>query len=110
MKIKANWISINYQVDGPGGAPCLVLSTSLATNLTMWDDQARELGRAFRVLRYDQRGHGATEAPAGRYPFDLLIADALALMDALAIGKVHFGGLSMGGATAPALAQKPPCP
>jgi 3-oxoadipate enol-lactonase len=108
MKIKANGISINYQVDGPEGAPWLVLSNSLATNLTMWDDQARELGRGFRVLRYDQRGHGATEAPAGRYPFDLLIADALALMDALAIRKAHFAGLSMGGATALGLAQKHP--
>ena len=108
MKIKANGIGINYQVDGPDAAPWLVLSNSLATNLTMWDDQARELGRAFRVLRYDQRGHGATDAPAGRYPFDLLIADALALMDALAIGKAHFAGLSMGGATALGLAQKHP--
>ena len=106
MKVKANGISINYQVDGPDGAPWLVLSNSLATNLTMWDDQARGLGRALRVLRYDQRGHGLTEAPAGRYPFDLLIADALALMDALAIRKAHFGGLSMGGATALGLAQK----
>ena len=106
MKIKANGISINYQVDGPDRAPWHVLSNSLATNLTMWDGQARELGRALRVLRYDQRGHGLTEAPAGRYPFDLLIADALALMDALAIRKAHFGGLSMGGATALGLAQK----
>jgi len=107
-KIKANGISINYQVDGPDGAPWLVLSNSLATNLSMWDEQTRELGRALRVLRYDQRGHGATEAPAGRYPFDLLIADALALMDALAIRKAHFAGLSMGGATALGLAQKYP--
>src|SRR5215470_11053021 len=108
MKIKANGISINYHVDGPDGAPWLVLSNSLATNLNMWDDQARELGRAFRVLRYDQRGHGATEAPAGRYTFELLIADALALMDALAIRKAHFAGLSMGGATALGLAEKHP--
>jgi 3-oxoadipate enol-lactonase len=108
VKIKANGISMNYQVDGPDGAPWLVLSNSLATNLSMWDDQARELGRALRVLRYDQRGHGATEAPAGRYTFELLIADALALMDALAIRKAHFGGLSMGGATALGLAQKHP--
>jgi len=108
MKIKANGISINYQVDGPDGAPWLVLSNSLATNLAMWDDQARELDRAFRVLRYDQRGHGTTEAPAGRYAFELLIADALALMDALAIKRAHFAGLSMGGATALGLAQKHP--
>ncbi len=108
MKIKANGITINYQVDGPDGAPWLVLSNSLATNLGMWDDQARELGRSFRVLRYDQRGHGATDAPAGRYTFELLIADAVALMDALGINKTHFGGLSMGGATALGLAQKHP--
>src|SRR6266540_1468588 len=108
MKIKANGISINYQVDGLDGAPWLVLSNSLATNLAMWDDQVRELGRAFRVLRYDQRGHGTTEAPAGRYTFELLIADALALMDALAIRKAHFAGLSMGGATALGLAQQHP--
>ncbi|TMJ67529.1 MAG: AraC family transcriptional regulator, partial [Alphaproteobacteria bacterium] len=61
MKIKANGITINYQLDGPDGAPWLVLSNSLATNLSMWDEQARELGRGFRVLRYDQRGHGGTE-------------------------------------------------
>jgi 3-oxoadipate enol-lactonase len=106
MKVKANGISINHRIDGPEGAPWLVLSNSLATNLAMWDDQAREFGRAFRVLRYDQRGHGETEAPAGRYPFDQLLADALALMDALGIKKAHFAGLSMGGATALGLAQK----
>jgi 3-oxoadipate enol-lactonase len=108
MKIKANGIAINYQVDGPDGAPWLVLSNSLATNLAMWDEQARELGRAFRVLRYDQRGHGATEAPAGRYTFEQLISDALALMDTLAIKRAHFAGLSMGGATALGLARKHP--
>ena len=108
MKIKANGITINCEVDGPDSAPWLVLSNSLATSLTMWEPQARELGCGFRVLRYDQRGHGATEAPAGRYTFDLLIADALALMDALAIRKAHFAGLSMGGATALGLAQQHP--
>ena len=108
MKIKANGITINYQVDGPEGAPWLVLSNSLATNLAMWDGQASELRRTFRVLRYDQRGHGETEAPAGRYTFDLLIADAVALMDALGIKRANFGGLSMGGATALGLAQKHP--
>jgi len=108
QKIKANGITINYQIDGPDGAPWLVLSNSLATNLAMWDQQAADLKTAFRVLRYDQRGHGATDAPAGHYPFDLLIADAVALLDALGITKAHFGGLSMGGATALGFAQKHP--
>jgi 3-oxoadipate enol-lactonase len=108
MKTKANGITINYQVDGPEGAPWLIFSNSLATNVSMWDDQARELEGTFRVLRYDQRGHGATDAPAGRYTFEQLIADAVALMDVLAIKKAHFAGLSMGGATALGFAQKHP--
>ena len=108
MKVKANGITINYQLDGSDGAPWLVLSNSLATNLTLWDEQARELGRAFRVLRYDQRGHGASEASGGRYTFDQLIADAVALMDVLAITRAHFAGLSMGGATALGLALQHP--
>ncbi len=108
MQVKANGITINYEVDGPDSAPWLIFSNSLATNLAAWEDQAREFKRAFRVLRYDQRGHGASAAPAGRYSFDLLIADALALMDALAIAKAHFAGLSMGGATALGLAELHP--
>jgi 3-oxoadipate enol-lactonase len=107
MQTKANGISINYQIDGSAG-PWLLLSNSLATDLSMWDAQARELSAAFRVLRYDQRGHGKTEAPAGRYTFDILIADALALIDALSIDQASFCGLSMGGATALGLAQRHP--
>ncbi len=106
MKVKANGITINYQIDGPDDAPCLVFSNSLATTIAMWDEQAAALKDKFRVLRYDQRGHGATDAPAGRYPFDTLLADALGLLDALSIKKAHFAGLSMGGATALGLAEK----
>jgi 3-oxoadipate enol-lactonase len=108
MKIKANGININYQIDGPAGAPWLVFSNSLATDLTMWDHQAGELKQTYRVLRYDQRGHGGTDAPAGRYSFETLLADAVALMDALGIKKAHFAGLSMGGATALGLAETHP--
>jgi 3-oxoadipate enol-lactonase len=108
MKIKANGISINYRIDGPDHAPCLVFSNSLATTMAMWDEQAAALKDKFRVLRYDQRGHGETETPAGRYPFDTLLADALGLLDALSIKTAHFAGLSMGGATALGLAERHP--
>jgi 3-oxoadipate enol-lactonase len=108
MKIKANGITINYQIDGPSGAPWLVFSNSLATSTAMWDEQAAALKSKYRVLRYDQRGHGGTDAPAGRYAFDTLLADALGLLDALHIDKAHFAGLSMGGATALGLAERHP--
>src|SRR5438270_6306491 len=107
MQIKANGLTVNYQIDGAQGE-WLVLSNSLATNLAMWDAQAREFSGSFRLLRYDQRGHGKSEAPGGRYTFDLLIADAAALMDALKIERANFCGLSMGGATALGLAQRHP--
>ena len=108
MKVKANGIAINYRIDGPERAPWLIFSNSLATSLAMWDEQAAALADSFRVLRYDQRGHGSSDAPAGRYPFDTLLDDALALMDALGINKAHFAGLSMGGATALGLAERRP--
>jgi 3-oxoadipate enol-lactonase len=108
MKIKANGININYQIDGPSGGPWLVFSNSLATSMAMWDEQAAALKNSYRVLRYDQRGHGGTDAPAGRYAFDTLLADALGLLDALRIEKAHFAGLSMGGATALGLAERHP--
>ena len=83
MRIKANGISFNCEIEGPADAPWLAFSNSLATNLSMWDPQAADLKHSFRLLRYDQRGHGGTDAPAGRYTYATLVADALALFDAL---------------------------
>lgn len=108
MRINANGIAINYRIDGREGAPWVVFSNSLATTLAMWDEQAAALQDCYRVLRYDQRGHGGSDAPAGRYAFATLVADALALIDALAIEKTHFVGLSMGGATALGLVERHP--
>src|SRR5712675_2259644 len=108
MRIKANGITFNCEIEGSADAPWLVFSNSLATNLSMWDPQAADLGRSFRLLRYDQRGHGGTDAPAGRYTYATLVADALALFDALDIERPHFCGLSMGGATALGLAELHP--
>jgi 3-oxoadipate enol-lactonase len=108
MRIKANGIDFNYTVDGPEGAPWVVFSNSLATTVAMWDGQAEALKDKYRVLRYDQRGHGATDAPAGRYAFDTLVADAAALMEAVGVKQACFAGLSMGGATALGLAQQHP--
>ena len=110
MKIKANGITFNCEISGPESAPWLIFSNSLATNLHMWDPQAAALKNEFRMLRYDQRGHGQTEAPAGRYTFELLCADVIALMDALGIKRAHWCGVSMGCATGMGLVQKHPGP
>jgi 3-oxoadipate enol-lactonase len=106
MKVKANGITFNIQIDGPEDAPWLVFSNSLATDISMWDEQVAALKNDFRILRYDQRGHGGTEAPPMRYTFDTLVDDVVALYDELSIPRAHFVGLSMGGMTALGLAQR----
>ncbi len=91
--------TIHYETSGPDGAPWLILSNSLGTNLGMWDAQEARLSERYRVLRYDQRGHGHSSAPAGEYTMDQLGRDVVALMDWVGIEQAHFCGLSMGGMT-----------
>ncbi len=108
MKIRANGIEMHYVMEGPERAPVVTLSHSLATTLGMWEPQARALARRYRVLRYDTRGHGGTEAPAGAYTLDLLAEDARALLAALGITRTHWVGLSMGGMIGQTLALASP--
>jgi len=97
MKILANGIQINYELTGQQGAPVVMLSHSLASSMVMWNPQLNSLESHFQVLRYDMRGHGASDAPDGAYTLELLAEDAVALLDALGIDSVHFVGLSIGG-------------
>ena len=106
MKVKTNGIETNYVIEGEG--PWLTMSHSLASNLTMWDEQAKLLSRKFKVLRYDTRGHGGSSAPPGPYTLDQLADDAKALFDALGIGETHWVGLSMGGMIGETFALKHP--
>jgi 3-oxoadipate enol-lactonase len=108
MKINANSIAVNYTLDGPPQAPVVTLSHSLATDLSMWDPQMATLTARYRVLRYDTRGHGGTDAPGGVYTLDQLAADARALLSALGITRTHWIGLSMGGMIGQTLALASP--
>lgn len=89
--------SIHYQLDGPAGAPVLVLSNSLGTDLAMWDAQLPAFTETLQVLRYDTRGHGKSVVSEGFYSIEELGQDVLALLDALNIKRAAFCGLSMGG-------------
>ena len=108
MKLFANGISMNYTLDGPAGAPVVMLSHSLATDLSMWDPQMPALTPRYRVVRYDTRGHGGTDAPAGAYSLEQLADDARALARGLGLPRVHWIGLSMGGMIGQTLALKSP--
>jgi 3-oxoadipate enol-lactonase len=99
---------MHYELDGPEGAPVLLLSNSLGTALDMWDEQMPVLTGQFRVVRYDQRGHGRSPAPPGPYSIEELAGDALALLDRIEVERVSFCGASMGGMTGMWLAINAP--
>jgi 3-oxoadipate enol-lactonase len=88
---------IALRIDGAADRPPLLLSNSLGTTFHMWDAQMPALSAAFRVIRYDSRGHGQSDAPAGDYSIARLAADALAVLDSLQIETAAFVGLSKGG-------------
>ena len=106
--VQVNGLRFHCRVDGAAGAPWMVFSNSLLTNLALWDDQVAAFGDRFRILRYDQRGHGGTQVPDAPVTMDLLVQDAEALMAEFGITGATFVGVSMGAATALALAARAP--
>jgi 3-oxoadipate enol-lactonase / 4-carboxymuconolactone decarboxylase len=87
-----------YRLEGKDGLPVLVLSHSIGTDHGMWEPQVQDLLAHFRLLRYDTRGHGASDASNGEYSVEQLGRDVLALADTLSIQNFLFCGLSLGGA------------
>ena len=106
--IAANNTRLFYRLEGKAELPVLVLSHSLGCDNSMWDPQMQDFLEHFRVLRYDARGHGASDVPKGDYSIDDLGCDALSLASALGIEQFAFLGLSMGGAVGQWLAVHAP--
>jgi len=96
-RVRLNGLSLYYEDTGRGSA--LVLAHGFACGLRMWDPQVKALARAWRVITYDVRGHGLSDAPddAGRYSQPISIADLRALLEHLGLRRAAIGGLSMGG-------------
>ena len=99
---------LHHRFDGPGDASVLALPSSLGTTTELWDANVPAWSETFRVLRYDQRGHGGSEVPPTPYSVEDLGRDFVSLLDELGIERVSFCGLSLGGATAMWLAANVP--
>ncbi|MCO5090099.1 alpha/beta fold hydrolase [Bosea sp. (in: a-proteobacteria)] len=89
----------NCRIEGAPDAPWVVLSNAIGTNLSLWDDLVPALSPRYRILRYDQRGHGKSIVPPAPYSFAELASDVTMLMDSAGIARAHFVGMSMGGVT-----------
>ena len=92
-----NGARLHFRLDGKPGLPLLVLGNSLGTDLFMWDRQVEPLTQRFRLLRYDVRGHGASDVVRGDATLDQLGAEVLALADHVGARQFAFCGLSLGG-------------
>jgi 3-oxoadipate enol-lactonase len=88
---------IAVSIEGDAGAPVVLMAHSILSSSMMWDEQAALLARnGFRAVRADTRGHGGSEAPPPPYAMDDLVADSVAVLDALGVERAHYVGLSLG--------------
>lgn len=101
-------VRLYWRLEGAADKPVLVLLNSIGCDLGLYDAAAPHLTPAFRLLRIDTRGHGASDAPAGDYSLDLLADDVLAVMDAAGVARASLVGVSLGGMIAMTLALKAP--
>jgi len=108
MFVKVKDLAIHVLIEGPPGGEPLVLLHSLGTTAHIWDSQAAELSRSFRVIRPDLRGHGLTTCTPGPYSMAQFADDLAALSDALGINQFHLGGISIGGLIAQSFAAAHP--
>jgi 3-oxoadipate enol-lactonase len=101
-----NGCNFNIRIDGTVGKPWLTFSHALCNDMSLWDDQVELLADHFRILRYDHRGHGNSEATAAPYSFPMLIDDVIAIWDHVGVERSHWCGLSIGGMIGYGLAQQ----
>ncbi len=106
--VQLNNIVHRYVDEGAKEKPAIVFANSLGSDLRIWDEVAARLAADFRVIRYDKRGHGLTDAVPAPYSAKDLADDVARLLDALEIGEAVIGGVSVGGIIAQALALNHP--
>jgi 3-oxoadipate enol-lactonase len=87
----------HYVVEGRTDKPALIFSNSLGSDLRIWDPMVPQLEANFKLIRYDTRGHGLSEAPAPPYSAEELAGDVVGLLDALGVKQAVVCGLSVGG-------------
>jgi 3-oxoadipate enol-lactonase len=106
--IDVGGLRLSALIEGKELGPWVTFAHSLATDATLFEEQAKALGARYRTLRFDMRGHGRSEAPPRPYALADLVGDVVGLWDALDIERSHFVGLSIGGMTGFGLALDHP--
>ncbi len=105
--IRINDCNYYYEIHGDG-PETLLLAHGLLWSGHMFHKQVTRLKDRYRIVTYDHRGQGRSEVTGSGYDMDSLYEDAVALIETLGLGRVHFGGLSMGGFIGMRLAARRP--
>lgn len=97
INTNVNGLMVSYNDEGPDGAPVVLFIHGFPLNKSMWNAQFEVLKTTHRVIAYDVRGHGNSEAGTEDFSIELFVEDLLGFMDTLQLGQVILCGLSMGG-------------
>lgn len=103
-----NDVMLHFRVEGNDNAPALVLANSLGTDARIWDRVIAPLAGRYRVISYDKRGHGLSDAPPGDYRLGDHVDDLAALLEYLGVARLALAGVSVGGLIAQGFALRHP--
>jgi len=103
-----NGVQLHFAVEGPADKPVIVFSNSLGTDFRMWDRLVARIAGRFRMVRYDKRGHGLSQATPRPYTMDDHVGDLIGLLDHLKLDRIILCGLSVGGLIAQGVAARQP--
>ena len=105
---RVNGIVLHHQVLGQADGPALVFVNSLGSDLRIWQDVVPAFADRYRIVLYDKRGHGLSDAPPAPYTIDDHADDLLALLDQLKVDRAAVVGLSVGGMIGQRIAVRAP--
>lgn len=106
--VRTNGIVLHYRLHGPEGAPAVAFVNSLGTDARIWDEVIERLAARYRILSYDKRGHGLSDAPPGDYTLADHVQDLVGLLDQAGMSTAAVAGVSVGGLIAQGLALSHP--
>lgn len=104
--VRANGIAVYYEEQGSGDPVLLIMG--LAGDSLAWMFQRDDFAKRYRTMLFDNRGVGRSDKPPGPYTTAQMADDAVAVLDALGVGRAHVVGVSMGGMIAQELALRHP--
>ncbi|MFM9944775.1 MAG: alpha/beta fold hydrolase [Bacteroidia bacterium] len=108
INLKVNNLDVSYNDEGPANRQTVIFIHGFPFNKSIWDFQLEHLKENYRVIAYDVRGHGKSQAGTEKFSIEMFATDLISFMDELEIDTAIICGLSMGGYIALTAVEKYP--